>query len=119
MASLPSLRYKYRRCGSSLDLVGRRADDGFDVDPVGAPAEIGLHAMVGTMALEYGHHLLLAQSIFLAIVGIRDFALYGIANHRGNGIVEKRAILNDGRITHFVLESARVRLDVDMHGAAF
>src|SRR5258708_6301805 len=119
IAAAAVLPFAHQRSGRNRDLVRRSADDGIDVDPVHVAAEGRLHAMFGAIPLKNGHEHLLPEAVFLAIVGVRDLVLVRVANKRGNPVVEESSVLYDRRVTHFVLEAARMGLDADMNLSAF
>jgi hypothetical protein len=56
-------------------------------------AEIVLLTIGDAVSLQRTHEGLFAQAIFLAIVGIRQFAAIVVSDQRGNSIVEERSVL--------------------------
>ena len=67
--------FAHQRAWSDRDLVGRGADHGFDVDPVGVTAEVVVAAMVRAVALKRRHQLLIAEAEFRAVDWIRELAI--------------------------------------------
>jgi len=102
--------------GGDGDLVGRGADDGFDVDPVGVTLQVVIAAVFGAITFERPHQLLLAKAQFLAFVGVSEFAIAGIADDGADGAVEEGAVLYDFDVADGVLKTAIVTFGGEVEG---
>ncbi len=119
IASPAGLPLAHQRAGSDGELVGRGADHGMRVHPVGMPAQIGLAAIVGAVALQGGHEVAFRKTVFFTEHGIGHLTLAIVTDQRADAAVEKCSVLDQLRYADFIFKAPGMAPDRVMHGSAF
>src|SRR6185437_49966 len=95
-----------KRSWRNRNLVRCCTDYRFHINPVRVSLQIIVPAIVGAIAFQWAHELLLAQSVLMPIIRVGEFPPAVIPDHGSNGVVEKCSILVDLDVADGIFKSA-------------